>query len=266
MGLAFPAANRQRGDGKSSSSRRRARRPASRKNGEEMLDASSNAASGPKLKPPSGAMVLAEARALIEWNACLMMTPVLMTAPRGDGHPVWFYLVSSLAICRRRCFVATSAGSAMSRTPGTSAAISAASIACASSCANVWRSFTKRRSARSALSAEPRRRLRARSRAADAGSRAVGHHARQPLRQRRNRQQHPQTLRAAVGRVDFRRQDRGHSGARRRSSGPCDVDLHQERRHRPLAHLPVAGKRTGGDIELVLAGSSGLGVNAAALW
>jgi len=55
------------------------------KNGEEMLDASSNAASGPKLKPPSGAMVLAEARALIEWNACLMMTPVLMTAPRGDG-------------------------------------------------------------------------------------------------------------------------------------------------------------------------------------
>ena len=53
-----------------------------------MLDATSNAATGPKLKPPSGAMVLAEARALIEWNACLMMAPVLMRAPRGDGHPV----------------------------------------------------------------------------------------------------------------------------------------------------------------------------------
>jgi pimeloyl-ACP methyl ester carboxylesterase len=54
-----------------------------------MLDADrSQGSSGAKLKPPSGAMMLAEARALIEWNACLMMAPVLLTAPRGDGHPV----------------------------------------------------------------------------------------------------------------------------------------------------------------------------------
>jgi pimeloyl-ACP methyl ester carboxylesterase len=43
---------------------------------------------GPKLKPPSGAMILAEARAILELNASLMLSPVLMAAPRGDGHPV----------------------------------------------------------------------------------------------------------------------------------------------------------------------------------
>jgi pimeloyl-ACP methyl ester carboxylesterase len=47
-----------------------------------------SAFSGPRLKPPSGAMMLAEARALIEFNASLMLTPVLLMAPRGDGHPV----------------------------------------------------------------------------------------------------------------------------------------------------------------------------------
>ena len=44
--------------------------------------------SGPKLKPPSGAMMLAEVRSLFELNASLWLTPVLMTAARGDGHPV----------------------------------------------------------------------------------------------------------------------------------------------------------------------------------
>src|SRR5271167_1874121 len=98
-----------------------------------MLDASSNAASGPKLKPPSGAMVLAEARALIEWNACLMMTPVLMTAPRGDGHPVLVlpgFLAGDLSTSLLRRYLGR-----LGYEPHawTSAAISAASIACASS-------------------------------------------------------------------------------------------------------------------------------------
>lgn len=48
----------------------------------------SQAWSGPKLKPPSGAMMLAEARGLLEFNASLLLSPLLMTAPRGDGHPV----------------------------------------------------------------------------------------------------------------------------------------------------------------------------------
>ncbi len=43
---------------------------------------------GPKLNPPSGALMFAEARSLFELNASLMLSPVLMAAPRGDGHPV----------------------------------------------------------------------------------------------------------------------------------------------------------------------------------
>ncbi len=47
-----------------------------------------HAFSGPRLRPPSGALMLAEARAIFELNASVMLTPVLLTAPRGDGHPV----------------------------------------------------------------------------------------------------------------------------------------------------------------------------------
>jgi pimeloyl-ACP methyl ester carboxylesterase len=47
-----------------------------------------NGFTGRKLKPPSGAMMLAEARAVFELNASLMLSPLLLTAPRGDGHPV----------------------------------------------------------------------------------------------------------------------------------------------------------------------------------
>lgn len=43
---------------------------------------------GPKLNPPSVALMFAEARSLFELNASLMLSPVLMAAPRGDGHPV----------------------------------------------------------------------------------------------------------------------------------------------------------------------------------
>ena len=49
---------------------------------------STNAFSAPKLKPPGAAMMMAESRALFELNASLTLFPLLMTAPRGDGHPV----------------------------------------------------------------------------------------------------------------------------------------------------------------------------------
>jgi dienelactone hydrolase len=44
--------------------------------------------SGPRLKPPGAAMMLAESRSVLELNASLMLSPLLLTAPRGDGHPV----------------------------------------------------------------------------------------------------------------------------------------------------------------------------------
>jgi len=67
-----------------------------------------NTFSGPKLKPPSGAMMLAEARSLLELNASLMLAPVLLAAPRGDGHPVLVlpgFLASDLSTALLRRYV-----------------------------------------------------------------------------------------------------------------------------------------------------------------
>jgi hypothetical protein len=41
-----------------------------------------------RLKPPSVALLLAEARSLFEFNASLLLSPLLLQAPHGDGHPV----------------------------------------------------------------------------------------------------------------------------------------------------------------------------------
>lgn len=41
-----------------------------------------------RLRPPSLGLFLAEGRGLFELNATLLMSPALLTAQRGDGHPV----------------------------------------------------------------------------------------------------------------------------------------------------------------------------------
>ena len=41
-----------------------------------------------RLRPPGLALLLAEARAILEFNASLLLSPFLMRAPRGDGHAV----------------------------------------------------------------------------------------------------------------------------------------------------------------------------------
>jgi pimeloyl-ACP methyl ester carboxylesterase len=40
------------------------------------------------MRPPSLALLLAEARILFELNASLLLSPLLLQAPKGDGHPV----------------------------------------------------------------------------------------------------------------------------------------------------------------------------------
>jgi pimeloyl-ACP methyl ester carboxylesterase len=42
----------------------------------------------PRLRPPGLALFVAEARGILELNASLLLSPFLMRAPRGDGHPV----------------------------------------------------------------------------------------------------------------------------------------------------------------------------------
>ena len=67
-----------------------------------------NAFSGPKLKAPGAAMMLAESRALFELNASLMLSPLLLSAPRGDGHPVLVlpgFLASDLSTSLLRRYI-----------------------------------------------------------------------------------------------------------------------------------------------------------------
>ena len=61
-----------------------------------------------RLRPPGLGLLLAEARGIFEFNASLLLAPLLMRAPRGDGHPVLTlpgFLASDLSMApmRRRC-------------------------------------------------------------------------------------------------------------------------------------------------------------------
>jgi pimeloyl-ACP methyl ester carboxylesterase len=51
------------------------------------VEASETPAAG-RLRPPGLGLLLAEARGILEFNASLLLAPLLLRAPRGDGHPV----------------------------------------------------------------------------------------------------------------------------------------------------------------------------------
>ncbi|MBA7660003.1 hypothetical protein ES703_68002 [subsurface metagenome] len=52
-----------------------------------VMDADAPSEEG-RLHPPNWLLMLAEPRALFEFNSSLLLSPLLMQAPRGDGHPV----------------------------------------------------------------------------------------------------------------------------------------------------------------------------------
>jgi dienelactone hydrolase len=61
-----------------------------------------------RLRPPSLLLVLAETRALFEFNASILLSPLLMRAPRGDGHPVLAlpgFLASDLSMAPMRRYL-----------------------------------------------------------------------------------------------------------------------------------------------------------------
>ena len=41
-----------------------------------------------RLRPPSLFMMLAEVRSIFELNSSVLLSPLLLRAPKGDGHPV----------------------------------------------------------------------------------------------------------------------------------------------------------------------------------
>ena len=61
-----------------------------------------------RLRPPALGLLLAEARGIFELNASLMLSPLLMRAPRGDGHPVLLlpgFLASDLSMAPMRRYL-----------------------------------------------------------------------------------------------------------------------------------------------------------------
>src|SRR4249919_1357829 len=61
-----------------------------------------------RLRPPGFGLLLAEARGIFELNASLLLSPLLMTAPRGDGHPVLTlpgFLASDLSMAPMRRYL-----------------------------------------------------------------------------------------------------------------------------------------------------------------
>src|SRR5882757_4199288 len=61
-----------------------------------------------RLRAPSLFMMLAEARSLFEFNSSVLLSPLLMRAPRGDGHPVLAlpgFLASDLSMAPMRRYL-----------------------------------------------------------------------------------------------------------------------------------------------------------------
>lgn len=61
-----------------------------------------------RLRPPGLGLLLAEVRGIFEFNASLLLSPLLMRAPRGDGHPVLMlpgFLASDLSMAPMRRYL-----------------------------------------------------------------------------------------------------------------------------------------------------------------
>src|ERR1700716_1072660 len=61
-----------------------------------------------RLRPPGPGLLLAEARGIFEFNASLWLSPLLMRAPKGDGHPVLTlpgFLASDLSMAPMRRYL-----------------------------------------------------------------------------------------------------------------------------------------------------------------
>jgi len=73
-----------------------------------MASGLSEAPPSPRLRPPGLGLLLAEARGIFELNASLLLSPLLMCAPRGDGHPVLTlpgFLASDLSMAPMRRYL-----------------------------------------------------------------------------------------------------------------------------------------------------------------
>src|SRR5512142_403176 len=73
-----------------------------------MADDGHETPGGNRLRPPGFGLLLAEARGIFELNASLLLSPLLLSAPRGDGHPVLTlpgFLASDLSMAPMRRYL-----------------------------------------------------------------------------------------------------------------------------------------------------------------
>src|SRR3954462_3921654 len=73
-----------------------------------MRDERSEPPAALRLRPPGLGLLLAEARGIFELNASLLLSPLLLRAPRGDGHPVLAlpgFLASDLSMAPLRRYL-----------------------------------------------------------------------------------------------------------------------------------------------------------------
>lgn len=73
-----------------------------------MLPGRDRAQAPGRLRPPSLGLLLAEARGLFEFNASVLLSPLLLRAARGDGHPVLAlpgFLASDLSMAPMRRYL-----------------------------------------------------------------------------------------------------------------------------------------------------------------
>ncbi len=74
-----------------------------------MTGSPAEAQAPPRLRPPGLALLFAEARGIVEFGSSLLLSPLLMRAPRGDGHPVLAlpgFLASDLSMAPLRRYLA----------------------------------------------------------------------------------------------------------------------------------------------------------------
>src|SRR4051812_3627066 len=73
-----------------------------------MADEHRQAPASEPLRAPGLGLLLAEARGIFEFNFSLLLSPLLMRAPRGDGHPVLLlpgFLASDLSMAPMRRYL-----------------------------------------------------------------------------------------------------------------------------------------------------------------
>src|SRR3954453_2034895 len=73
-----------------------------------MADERKEAPAGEPLRAPGLGLLLAAARGIFEFNFSLLLSPLLMRAPRGDGHPVLLlpgFLASDLSMTPMRRYL-----------------------------------------------------------------------------------------------------------------------------------------------------------------